>query len=822
MKREKKGADTETSLLSVDGHGVRTDALRQLLTMAMAQKSSKSHKSTSNKRNRRAKSSLKSHRGSELIAKKKKSGATPSFVIEMDPRIASRLNIDMDAIYPLQQPTIAQRQQISEKIAAAGSSDDVSPQSQNQNSRDIGYSFGRDNQELLRSKEKAETTKNTSERSIESKRLKKLTIELEDISKIKESWQKRRDQINSSSASAVGKQKASSKLKKRLKRLSKPSKRFVEITKALDNLAPLMEEVLTINRERKKGKVLRPLRPRPYYALLQEEWNKFRKTDYRGVAKLPNTLKKPTVDTDWTPETIQYVSRHFSERRTSTSLLLLIASLAAAYTLYLCYDEYYYSNHPDVLESRLRKRFGTKGEILAEAARRRSIDEYISAHRNDKWGFIQLGWIPDFIRRWWREAQVENKDPLVYSAGRLYEGSISAFSNFDVSFFMNNSYFWSSVHAEASNFAEILAFSISQNGALSSDFSSSIPAISKALEQENVSNAFLEHGGLALLAHSTTNNSLSSPEALLLHAVLSTKSKVRHFWQLPEILVTQQLEALVLHTDAKTNFVSFAAAALTAHPIETITPYQQRLLVTIISRLLDPTVTTTDMAANCSKRAAKNFVKFAPSIANDGSATSIFVEKFKDSIRKETLGFRDVDPKMDGPLDLNILPKMIASEPSLAWLSVSLFAAGVHIWQRYDSSSLWNGLGALPLRTRKLQVLRRALPAFVIASSWLLIDAHLPRLIETWVQKPTDGGLSEGKRNTKNQNSSAEDSKRGKVQSLETLAIQVPIASLKIAFLWQYPFILAPQLISKIFLYPVSFFRQWLFEKREKQVRRNL
>lgn len=833
--------------------GIDADALRRLLAVSSASSSPNANEATSKRRH--AVSRRKSSQTKSATPK------SPSYVIEMDPAIASELKVDTtrkvlhltptQVVDDLNRDRAAKFRSKASTKSALGSGAPTSSSSLN--------SAGSSNTTSATSDGQAQTEDASVRLSLEQQRLQSVAKEMEELAEIKSTWSSQ-SQADRESQKAASKRSSSSRhpngpsssksafsinegvvmteeqrkaarteLRNALK-LPKGLKRknwsWSKIKRFMVEHGPQLEALHRLNILKRRGKVLRPTRPPPARVLwkrafLREQALLKRDTDNPGF--LPRSIMSDTrksriqAQGELPKEEVDFISRYFTSRRTSPRFLALIVLAFLAYEFWLAFNEYYFDEHPEELESDIRRYLSSNGEFTARRAQKLREDHEIQLHRDDDWHGIKKGWMPNAIWRLWMRSKDAKEDVLVFAFSELFSSVRGFLSNANISFFMKHSRFWTDRALDA-HLPEHLISSLKSNGMLPEHVASrSRWSLHDALRSFDASTQFMTYGGIAALLHAASENSLMSVEALLLRTTLSSDDKVKYFWSLPEHSISEQLESMVLFCEEKPLLVASTVSALLSCQMGQITPYHQRLLVLILEKLNEPRVTSTALGEKFVFNAAKNFVSHVPSSLAATGKLEDLVEKMHQIVQKSS---SQAAGSLPNASLYRFESENVLRDPSLTWLVVSLPISALWITSRYNSNALWNGLGSLPLRLRLAQVASRSVPAVLAAYTWLVYDSYSHRLVDqVWsksLQPTTEGenGTSKVKYSY-----AASTYGQGSSKPVSSLAFGTLLGASKSVLLWQFPFIWAPQLISEAFSWPIAKFRQWRFSRLQSQKR---
>lgn len=690
--------------------------------------------------------------------------------------------------------------------------------------------------------------------SLEQRRLQDIAREMADITKIKSTWssqsQKAREARKADSSSARPSRDSSAsksskspyssvvmteeqrsiaqavlkdaiKVPKGSKTKAWSWKKILRVSKKHASTILEMHGMDEMAKMKRRGKVVRPVRPPPARilwrrAFLRDKILSQRSSDtpYRlPRSVMDDTRKEREAKEELPKETIDSISRYFVSRRTTHRFLALFILAILSYELWLAYDEYYFDEHPEALEQDIRHYLSSNGEFTANRARKLREDHVIQLHRDDEWHGIKKGWMPNAIWRLWMRSEAAKEDFVIFALLELFNSSRSYITDFNLSFFMKHSRFWTDRALDA-HFPEHLISSLKSNGMLPDSVSSNSRwSMHNALKSFDASTQFLSYGGIAALLHAASENSLMSTEALLLRTTLSSDEKVKFFWTLPESDITAQLESMILFCDQKPLLVASTVSTLLSCQMGPVSPYHQRLLVLILERLEDPRVTSTALGEKLVLHATKNFLSFLP--ATGKSHDSIAQLRKKIMAQTSRTSHSLPEAKLHRFEKENVL-----QDPSLAWLAVSLPISALWISVRYNSNALWNGVGALPLKLRLAQVASRAAPALLAAYSWLVFDSYSHQLVETlWSKSLKDSSNGENGAQKVKYSYAAATYGLDSSKPVSSISFGTLLGLSKSLLLWQYPFIWAPQIISEVFAWPITKFRQWRFYRLESQKR---
>ena len=586
-----------------------------------------------------------------------------------------------------------------------------------------------------------------------------------------------------------------------------------KIRRIYDTFKPIIKEMTFMGMMMRSGKMAYPKRPPAYHVLLSKQMNKEREIARSSKLEpgvFPKSILTGVVHTQLNEQVIAFVSRRFSARRTGWQFLLYLIGAIMAYEAYLAFDEYYYTKHPEVLSQQLETYLQVDGQFLASIKRSQHEKEWIVENRNTEWRNIQYGWLPDVFWRWILRSEEEHVDPTILLLTSTWSGLKASIANFNLTFFMNNSRFWLQ-HSYEARFAEKLAESLATNQTLPTRLRTTCKeALRQALDNDMASTHFIQHNGLSLLLNSTAlmvEESDGSLEALLLRTAVSSPERVRAFWNLPYEALKENLEVMLVHTEKTPKLVAFLLASLTSSSLPSIDPYCQRLLVSIISMLRYKPGTFAHYVENMAELSARQLASSVPEHPSLDSPMSPF-DEFKAQHYFSQSSVESV-PNYDFDVE------SVRRAPSLAWIVISLPPMGLYIYRRYDSNSLWNGLGALPIRLRKVQVFQRALPAVLASTTWFLIDAYWSKIHSSLLYMIDRARIEAAGGANKYQKAIEEG--QTVVLPLESptrnvtksLVLATPFWTLKIALLWQHPFILMPQIVAHYMAEPIAWFRKW-------------
>jgi hypothetical protein len=506
------------------------------------------------------------------------------------------------------------------------------------------------------------------------------------------------------------------------------------------------------------------------------------------LTQMPSSLLTGTVVTRIPKQEYEGLATRFLNRTSHFWILGMLALAVLLYETLLAFDEYYYTSRPQKLGSHLDLELQTNAEFLRGALQRQKENETLAANQSRKWLSIEFGYLPNFVWRWLLRAEREKMDPLVYVLVSTWRNVQHWATSRNVSFFMNHSRFWKR-HAEQVNAGRRILESLRSNGTVPPRLAHiHRNAVHQAIDSDPISIAMLKQDAIPVLLHSVHNAKQDesetdfSLESLILRTILGNKARVQGFWNLDESMIESALEALLLHTQTQPTMVGFAVASLTSVPLpKTLSEQNSRILASIISMI------------------RKNEVRFGY-VANFGA---IAVSNLSgDSSRSE------VSP----PPSYNFEPESIRREPSIPYLLTASIVSAGYLFIRYNSNSLWNGLGQIPHRLRLIQVQKRLYPALFASLLWSFIDLSSPAahmLIGRYTglepADPNKASMIPRSRNSP------------LLPAFLSLGYGVTEWSIKLGMLWKVPFIFAPQLLTDWLTTPFVWWRRWKHRRMQRK-----
>jgi hypothetical protein len=665
------------------------------------------------------KTNTKNKQGSSYGAKKysksktktlpKKRRSSPSFVVEMDPVVESAIKYELgteklpqsrepDPI-KVQSPTAFRIGRKFELVARPAP-----------NASDMSHFKSPKDEETVQAK-----TDENGASSPQSLRMAALEAELASMS-------------GKSTKKNTGKKKAPSARIKRLKlqksraaslkRLLRavPISTWPVLMEAREQLSSAVPHLLHVLKMRQQGKHMFPVRP-PYESdMLKKELaeeDKLLESQSLRPGALPRSIFATRLAAEIPPWLLERVSSRFLERRTNDLIILILLLAVLIYEASLAYYEWKYTQDTDGVRQMLWTELEADGGWFRSQTRLRTETQLIEKNRTLTWRQIEYGWLPDSVWRWWMRAKDANQDPLIYTVVTLIQRTKAYFHSIKASFFINNSRFWAN-HANTAHADLVLLQSLKANQQLHPRLRTlSVHSIQSIVDNDRASKRLIEDDAIVWLLRSSiesSNFSSHSLEVLLLKDLLKTRKRVDAFWKMPESKVIANLESLLLHTDENPFFVSIALAALVQHAPPTHPEYIYKLVSSTLGALSDPSRHGLDAVVKVAKFASLHWLSLKHHLSDETQKHQLAQAKSEyQEIRRRTKYVTVEELKKEAPW---------------SWMAIASPIMAGYIWMRYQSNALWNGLGSLPIRVRKLVTMRRAIPAS-LASLSLVSLFHL-------------------------------------------------------------------------------------------------
>lgn len=596
----------------------------------------------------------------------------------------------------------------------------------------------------------------------------------------------------------------------RLKTRPKWRRAFLDQIKAQQ----LIREVRYLHREMKKmGAAMLPRRPPSETVLEYQDLQHsiyLQRLQEGAPGTLPRDIRDHRNTKAFPPAAIQLFSLRFKFRRTSWHLLMILLTIVALYEALLSFDEWYYSSRPEALRQHLEQALQTDGQFF-KFSRMYASEEAIIKERSHLrfFGYIPYYLVPNFVWHWLVRAEKNNLDPLIQLLQLLYFNIHNTVTVSNLRFFANYSRLWD-IHKEHVDIGSLLLKSLKENRILPPTIDSYFRhPIRRYLDSDRTAIALLKAGALTELIGSRNSDDDFSLESLIIRSTLANSQRIAAFWELPSSVIQNTLETLVLYTETKPRIVAFILASITKD-LDTLSLNlrQQRLLVSVTSMLRDKEKRY-NYVAEMGEMAADNLLR-ASVLAENGETEARKLDeelKLDKKKRKENWAIPSYDFE----------PEQVrrGDHPSYLYVGTVGTLMTWYIWRRYRSMALWNGMGAIPIPTRRT-ILRMATIAPLLSSfMWFWLDSAAPRI---------NGFAEEYVRNSELQQNlrspapaSATTTTKPSSYVSASLGVALPLWALKLGVLWRHPFILGPQVIAYALERPFAWIQKYRHQRMQSK-----